>query len=198
VHPNPAFRPQDDEALLDWVDATGFAHLFAATPDGPMVAHAPIVRSGPRTFRFHLARGNRLVRHLAGARLLASVAGVEGYISPNWYAPSAKQVPTWNYVAAELEGPVRALDTDALVAQLDALAARHEPRVLPANPWTRAKMDDATFRQLLGAIIGFELEVEAIRGTVKLGQNKAPADIAGAIAGLEASGNVALAQAMRR
>lgn len=196
MHPNPAFRT-DDAAMLRRAAEIGFAHIFLATPDGPMVIHAPITLAGETALRFHVARGNRAFRHLDGARALASITGAQGYITPNWYADPVTQVPTWNYLAVEVEGPVRALDEAGLVAQLDALAEAHEPRVIPDNPWTRAKLDDARFGALLRAIGGFELSIESIRSTAKLGQNKSAQDRAGTIAGLEASGNAPLAAAMR-
>ena len=58
-------------------------------------------------------------------------------------------------------------------------------------------MDDARFRAMLRAIIGFEVTIEAVRGTNKLGQNKSDADRAGTIDGLSASGNIMLADVMR-
>jgi len=197
MHPNPAFRPGDDAALIDWAARIGFAHLFIATPLGPMVAHAPIAAAGPQAVRFHVARANRIHAHLDGARMIASVTGAEGYVTPNWYADGASQVPTWNYVAAELEGVVHAIDEDGLVAQLDALAAAHEPRISPDNPWTRDKMDEARFRAMLRAIAGFELRIDAMRGTTKLSQNKPVADRERVIAGLAATGYDELARAMR-
>jgi len=197
MHPNKAFRHGDDAALIAWASRIGFAHLMIATADGPMVVHAPIVQTGPTTLSFHVARANRVHPHLDGARMIASVAGAEGYVSPNWYADGANQVPTWNYVAVELQGTVHALDEDGLVAQLDALAAAHEPRVLPDNPWTRDKMDETRFRAMLRAIAGFDLRVDQVRGTTKLSQNKSAGDRARVIAGLEQSGNAALADAMR-
>lgn len=196
MHPNSAFRWNDDAAVLAAAADIGFAHIFAATAGGPMVAHAPVVPGVGRALRFHLARANRLAGHLEGAHALLSVAGAHGYISPGWYAESVNQVPTWNYVAIEVEGVVRALDEDALVAQLDTLAARHEPRVAPDKPWTRDKMDEAVFRKMLSAIRCFELQIDAVRATVKLGQNKRAADRAGAIAGLRRSANALLAEAM--
>lgn len=197
MHPNPLFRARDEEAMLAEAAMIGFAHLFVATPEGPMVVHAPLTRRGGRDFAFHVARANRAAQYLDGARLLASVVGSDGYVSPNWYQRPGNQVPTWNYVAVELEGRAASLDEAGLIAQLDELAAAHEPRVNPAAPWTRAKMADAPFRKMLGAIQGFALEVEAVRGTVKLSQNKAAADRAGVVAALEASGNSTLARAMR-
>jgi transcriptional regulator len=197
MHPNKAFRFDSDAAMLDWAVARGFAHILAATTDGPMVAHAPIVPAGDKAVRFHLARANRLVPLLDGARVILSIAGPDGYVTPNWYADPVQQVPTWNYVAVEIEGTARVIDEDALVALLDTLAAIHEPRVIPDNVWTRAKMDDSRFRAMLRAIIGFEVTIEAVRGTNKLGQNKGEADRAGTIDGLARAGNTGLADLMR-
>lgn len=191
MHPNPAFRAAEAE-LLERAAAIGFAHLFVATPEGPMVAHAPLTRHGDE-LRFHLSRANRLHRHVNGARVLASVAGPEGYVSPNWYEHPGNQVPTWNYVVIEIEGIARPLPEAGLLEQLDTLADRHEPR---PNPWTRAKADPAAIAAMLRAIEGFAIEVEAVRGCDKLSQNKPAADRAGVIAGLYAQGNAALAGAM--
>lgn len=79
-----------------------------------------------------------------------------------------------------------ALDEAALIAQLDALAALHEPSVNPGAPWTRDKTDPAVFAKMLRAIRGFAVEITAIRGTTKLGQNKRPEDRTGVIVGLRA------------
>lgn len=198
MHPNPAFRHGDDAALIAWAAQIGFAHLVAATPAGPMVVHAPIVQRGPRSIRFHIARANRAYPYLGGARMIASVTGAEGYISPNWYANGVNQVPTWNYIAVELEGIAHPLDEDGLVEQLDALATAHEPRVNPDNPWTRDKMEEARFRAMLRAIAGFELQIDAVRGTIKLSQNKSAVDRAGVIQALDRNGNAALVSAMQR
>ena len=197
MHPNKAFRFESDAAMLDWAVARSFAHILAATADGPIVAHAPIVPASIGAVRFHLARPNRIVPLLDGARVVLSIAGPDGYITPTWYADPVQQVPTWNYVAVEIEGVARTIDEDGLVALLDTLAEIHEPRVAPENPWTRAKMDDARFRAMLRAIIGYEVTIEAVRGTSKLGQNKQAEDRAGTIQGLTRTGNTALADVMR-
>ncbi len=185
--------------MLDWAAARGFAHIFANTPDGAMVAHAPITPAGSGAFRFHVARGNRIARHLDGAAVLLSLSDSDGYISPSWYADplDARQVPTWNYVAVEINGTARLLDRTELTEQLDTLAAVHEPRVSPELPWTRGKTDPVYFEKLLNAIVGFEVTVESVRGTTKLSQNKTAADIAGVLAGLDRSGNPVLAEEMR-
>lgn len=192
MHPNRLFRAETD-GLLERAAAIGFAHVFANTAAGPMVVHAPVTLHGER-LRFHIARANRIADHLDGADLLLSIVGEHGYISPNWYTgPRDRQVPTWNYTAIEIEGRAAALGDEGLTEQLDALAAAHEPRVNPADPWTRAKTDPDFYARLLRAVRGFELAVTATRGTIKLGQHKSAIDRAGVKAGLIASGNGALA-----
>jgi transcriptional regulator len=60
-----------------------------------------------------------------------------------------------------------------------------------------AKMPPAKLRPLLGAITGFELEVQAWRPTFKLSQNKSAEERARVADGLEAQGSRAIAQLMR-
>lgn len=197
MHPNSAFRPRQDDLAELLVREIGFAAIFAGTPDGPRVAHAPVMLSDDRTtLQFHLARGNALTRHLAGANALAVVQGPDAYISASWYA-DADQVPTWNYVAIEMEGVARKLDDTELVAQIDTLSAQHEARVGANPPWTRDKMNPALFSKMTGAIVGFEMRISAWRPTIKLSQNKSAEERGRVVEGVEATGHGALAQLMR-
>ena len=146
---------------------------------------------------FHLARGNGLTKHLDKAEALFVVNGPDGYISPDWYGMD-DQVPTWNYLALELQGPVRRMLADELTAQVDALTVEQESRLAPKPEWTRAKMSAGLFDKMLGAIVGFEMTVTAWRSTTKLGQNK-PADARNLAAdALDARGNKAVALLMKQ
>lgn len=195
MHPNPAFR-HDQRTVHDaLIEQVGFAMIFAQAPDGPRVAHTPLVSTGDGAVQFHLSRGNALTRHLDGVIALAVVNGPDAYVSPRWYA-DGEQVPTWNYVALELEGRVRRMDADGLLGFLEALSAREEAR-LPGNPWTMDKVPQAKLDKLRAGIVGFEMEVLAWRPTFKLSQNKPEADREGVIAALEAQGSPAIAGLMR-
>lgn len=196
MHPNPAFRGEDRALLERLIGEVGFGTVFAATPDGPRVVHTPLIQVGADRLRFHTSRGNALARHLDGATALALVNGPDGYVSPRWYA-DPDTVPTWNYVALELEGPVKRIDADELLALVTALSERHEARVSEGQPWTMAKLSDANRRRLLAGIVGFEMEVRAWRPTLKLSQNKAADERARIAAGLEGEGSVAIAGLMR-
>lgn len=195
MHPNPLFRNEDRALHEALIDEIVFGMVFAQTSDGPRVAHTPLLSTGDGAVQFHISRGNALMRYLAGQEALILVNGPDAYVSPRWYGDQG-QVPTWNYVALELQGPVRRMAEEGLVGLLDALSARQEARI-EGVPWTRDKMDDAAFRKMLGAIAGFEMEVRAWRPTFKLSQNKSAEDRARVADALEAQGSPALAALMR-
>ena len=197
MHPNPAFDWTDQAEMLAFVAERGFAHIFAGSPDGPRVAHAPLLITADKKVQFHLARRNRAVEAIAGNRVLLSVSGLDAYHSANWYV-SDDQVPTWHYQAVEIEGPARAISDEELVAQLDLLSANFEGRFQPDNPWTRDKMDPRKFDAFTRAIVGFEVEPEAIRGTRKFNQHKGAADIEANIRGQTEAGRADIAEAIRR
>jgi transcriptional regulator len=197
MHPNALFRHDDREVLEALIEEVGFGMVFATTPDGPRVAHVPLVSTGDGAVQFHLARGNALTRHIAGSVALAVVNGPDAYVSPRWYSDRG-QVPTWNYVALELEGPVREMDYDGLAGLLETIGEKQEARIAGGEPWKPEDVDPALWDKLARGIVGFELEVRAWRPTFNLSQNK-PADERRRVAdALEAQGSPALAALMRR
>ena len=190
MHPAGSFREEDRAELERRVAARGFAVVFAATDGRPHAAHAPVLLADA-ALRFHLSAANPLAKAIvAGARPLAVLSGEDAYVSPDWYG-LADQVPTWNYVSVEIEGPARVLGRDETLRLLDDLSARYEAPLAPKPPWTRAKLDPARLEALLAGIIGFEMTVERLEGVTKLGQNKpapAMAGVAEALAGLDDGG----------
>lgn len=196
MHPNPSFRHDDPDLHRSLIDTVGFGTIFLQTPAGPRVAHSALLSTQSDKLQFHLARGNALTSHLDGNKALVIVNGPDGYVSARWYA-DANQVPTWNYIAVELEGPVRELDDAELFQQLENLSDHHEAKVEGGQPWTMDKMSPRHRDGLMRAIVGFEMEIETRRETVKLSQNKALEERERVIAGLERQGAVEIALAMR-
>jgi transcriptional regulator len=179
-----------------FVAEQAFGALFLVTPEGPRVAHTPVVFLDDTHVGFHLSRANALAAHLDGARTLFVAQGPHGYISPDWYGVD-DQVPTWNYVTVELEGIVRQTDEAGLLAIVDALSDAHERRLAPKPVWTRDKMTPGLAEKMAGAITGYTLEIDQWRGTCKLGQNKTPEVRLRAAGAAEAAGHAALAGLMR-
>jgi transcriptional regulator len=171
MHPNRNFHIEDREAMAALVRELGFGVLFVPTADGLRAVHVPVLLDCGR-LRFHVSRGNAVHATLAaGARALFVATGPHAYISPEWYGLEDR-VPTWNYVAVELEGPVRPLDPEGLSRLVDALSAEQEGGLAPKRPWTRAEMSEGRYEGLLKSITGFEMQVEAWRGTAKVDQDK--------------------------
>lgn len=195
MHPDPRYRTDDRALCESLIDEIGFGMVFAATPDGPRVAHTPLLSTGDGAIQFHLARGNALARHLAGETALIVVNGPDAYVSPRWYA-NRDTVPTWDYVALELEGRVRRMDDDGLEAFLHAAIEKHEGR-LAGTPWLAQESSDKVWSGLFRGIVGFEMEVLAWRPTLKLSQNKPAEDRERIALGLEQAGSAALAHLVR-
>jgi transcriptional regulator len=197
MHPNRKFHIQDRGAMAALVRELGFGVLFVPTPDGLRSVHVPVLIEGDR-LRFHVSRGNLVHSALAGGGDALFVAnGPHAYISPEYYGLDDR-VPTWNYVAVELEGPVRTLGPDELVRLVDDLSAEQEARLAPKVPWTRAKMNPGRFESLLNAIAGFEMQVAHWRGTAKIDQDKPDAVRTRIADALAERGEQAMAETMRK
>ena len=196
MHPNPLFRTDDRELIDSIVAEAGFGMVFLTTPDGPRVAHVPLIATGDGAFQFHVARSNALAAHLDGAKALIVVNGPHGYVSPRWYADRAS-VPTWDYVAIELEGSVTRLDDEGLEALLHTSITQFE-NGLGGEQWLASETPESHWAKLFRAIVGFELTVETMRPTLKLSQ-KQPAPVRDQVAQAhEQQGNPHLARWMRK
>ncbi len=184
-----------DRAAIDRVlHEFGFATLITSAGGDVLISHVPVLveepaaeGEGERTIIGHVARANPHASALADGASILVFNGPDGYISPNWYTAPAASVPTWNYVAVHVHGPVERLDELADKRRIvDTLSARHEARF--AQPWTSDKMDRTLLEGMLGAIVGFRMRIARIEAKFKLGQNRGAADRSGVAAGLVAQG----------
>ena len=128
------------------------------------------------------------------------VRGPDAYISPSWYATKREHgrvVPTWNYLTAHVYGKLIIHDdVEWLEALVRRLTVNYESG--RSHPWS---VDDAPadyFAGQLRAIVGMEILIERIEAKAKLTQNRSAEDMAGAIAGLDESGEPEMAEAMRK
>ncbi|HEX8126457.1 MAG TPA: FMN-binding negative transcriptional regulator [Allosphingosinicella sp.] len=196
MHPNRKFHISDRDAMAALVREQGFGVLFVPTAGGLRAVHVPVLLEGDR-LRFHVSKGNAVHDSLLeGSDALFVATGPHAYISPEDYGLEDR-VPTWNYVAVELEGPVRPVTAEALVKLLDDMSAEREARLAPKPAWTRDKMSEGRFEGLLKSIGGFEMEIAAWRGTAKVDQDK-PQEVRDRIAdALAGRGELDMAATMR-
>ena len=196
MHPAKPFFETDAARLEALVAEVGLALIVGIEGGRPLCAHAPVLLAEGR-LRFHLSAANPLAKALAdGGGVLAVVTGPEAYVSPDWYGLE-DQVPTWNYLSAEIEGPVRRLDAQEATALLDDLSAVFEARLAPKPAWTRGKMTPGRFEAMLSGITAFEMRVERLEGVRKLGQNKPAEARLGVAEALEALGETQMSALIR-
>jgi transcriptional regulator len=178
------FSASDPELLRAFVRANPFATLVTARGGEPRVSHVPFVVSGDGSplpgalgvLRGHVARANPHVEHLGSGDALAIFVGPHGYVSPSLYT-NRESVPTWNYGAVHVSGPVRLLDDAELDALLADLVAEHEGARARRGlePWAYElppEVDAAKKR----AIRGFEIRPSRVEGKMKLSQNRSAED----------------------
>ena len=183
MHPNPVFRREAEARALAAASERGFGTLAANGGAAPLLAQVPfVIRDG--WAEFHLLRSNPVAR-AAPARAVMVVLGPDGYVSPDWYRVP-DQVPTWNYVAVHLEGPLELLPQEALRPHLERLSEAFESR-LDKPPWRIAKMTPEALERMMRAIRPARLRIEAVRSTFKLNQNKDAAARLGAADRIEGS-----------
>jgi len=197
MHPNRKFHIGNRDEMAALVRAEGFGTVVVATEAGLRPVHVPLLLEGERLL-FHVSRGNAVHAALmAGAEALVVVNGPHAYISADWYGLEGR-VPTWNYVAVELNGRATMLGEEELIRLLDSLTDAHEARLKPKAPWSRDRFDTVRFDSLLKAITGFALDITEWRGTAKLDQSK-PQEVRDRVAGaLREQGELGMAALMER
>ena len=170
------FAQTDLGTLHDFLDRHGFALLCSVGPGGtPFASHLPLLldrRAGPNgTLRGHMARANPHWKFADGQGVLAVFSGPHAYVSPSWYE-AEDVVPTWNYVAVHVTGTFHAVHDPAELAGLVRETVAYFEAGREA-PWRFTGSADY-FDRMLRGIVGFRVEIAAVEGKWKLGQNHPP------------------------
>lgn len=176
----PPKHAVDEAAAWRIVTEAGAGMLIAATPEGLQSVYVPVVVSDDRTtILTHVARANPWWRSLNdGDEVLGLFLVASAYVSPSNYPSRLENpgvVPTWNYVAAEVRGRATVHDDpEWLQRQVRRLTERFEAGRSPE--W---RVDDSSpeyVERQVKAIVGIEIDVEAITGKAKLSQNRPAVD----------------------
>jgi transcriptional regulator len=199
----PAHFAMDDEAVRELLRHHGAADLVTATSGGLIATMLPFVHDPDAgehgALLGHVARTNDQWRADVVGEALVIVRGPDAYVSPSWYASKAEHgrvVPTWNYLTAHVYGRLVVHDDPTWVeALVRRLTAKHEAAM--PRPWTVDQAPPAYVAGQLRAIVGIEVQISRIEAKAKLSQNRPEADVEGVIAGLEACGERATADAVR-
>lgn len=197
----PQFAEPRVETLHRIVRDNALGMLVTHTAAGLEAHHLPFLLDAEQNVLLaHVARANAVWREVAdGTEVLVVFRGAQGYVSPNWYPgkhETHRRVPTWNYEVVHAHGSLHVHDDEKFVRGVVARLTRQHEAALP-QPW---KMSDAPadyLTETLRHIVGIEVRLTRLEGKRKLSQHHEARDREGAVQGLRASGNAALAQAMQ-
>lgn len=171
MHPNRVFHTKEKQQNLDFAAARSFGVLAINGAEAPLLSHVPFLIDGDQ-IGLHLVRSNPIARALkTPQKACIAVIGPDSYISPDWYEVD-DQVPTWNYIAVHLRGTLELRPQEELHALLDRQSAHFETQLNTKPPWTTGKMSEGVMDKMMRAIVPCRMQIEAIDGTWKLGQNK--------------------------
>lgn len=185
-----SFAVEDRETLLDIVASHPLALLVTNGAQGPIATQLPLLlepqESGADRITGHFARANTHWQSADGQTALAVFRGVDGYVTPDWYATkraTGKVVPTWNYVSVQARGRLDIVDNpDEARAIIEKMTNRMEaPR---KTPWAVGDAPGRYIDAMMRGLVTFEMTVETLYGQAKLSQNKDEADQSGVRAGL--------------
>ncbi len=195
----PRFNVMPADEARGFVADVATAQLVTVGADGmPDATLLPVLWRGD-TLVGHFARANPQWRRIVdGSAALAVVTGPDAYVSPSFYATKAEHgrvVPTWNYSAVHLRGPVRVVDDPAwLRALVGELTDHHESR--RAEPWAVEDAPETYVDKQLRAIVGVEIVVERCRPRPSSARTARPRTAPGVVAGLLGTPGEPVARAM--
>jgi transcriptional regulator len=199
MRPNPLFASKDPDLVRQLVREHPWGTLVTATGSGLTASHYPLLLDEEADFLTlltHLGRPDDEVLEIDRGEVLVIVQGHHGYISPSWYSPQERKVPTWNFTVAHLHGTPQILDEEENLRVLTRLVdhfERHLPEPAQLEPEYAAPIAKGT--------VGLRIPIDRFELKRKLSQNKDGETRRNVIAQLREEGpyrHLALAEEMER
>lgn len=190
----PAFVVDDKAELHEMIRQCHLANFITATSTGPMATALPMFLDPTEgemgVLYAHLARPNPQWQAAVVGHGLAVFMGPDAYVTPSWYATKAehgKVVPTWNYTAVHVSGPVEFFDdADRLLDAVGRLTELHEsPRT---SSWAVTDAPENYIKAQLRGIVGIRMPIADLHGKRKMSQNRPLEDRMGVRRGMAERG----------
>ena len=189
----PKAHVVEERAFLhDFMDEFAFVDLITATPT-LRITHIPSVLDRTKgrfgTVLGHVSAQNPQRATFDGTHNTVIVfRGPHGYISPSWYATQESVVPTWNFGIVHVSGRPKAITDKSQAHDLLAALIRKNERSVGSTGYNFAAQPDEYITRMMQGISPFTMEIEAIEGKFKLGQERSAGDRQGVLAHLREGG----------
>ncbi len=173
VRPNPVFEVTDPDVVRELVRANPWTTIVSNGPEGLVASHYPVLldeQAQGLVLLTHVGRPDEQLHGLGEGEVLCIVQGTHGYVSPGWYEPGERLVPTWNFTVAHCHGTPQILDPEENLAVLTKLT-EHFERELPEP----ALLDPEEGAQIARGTVGLRIPIDRFVCKRKLSQNKSDA-----------------------
>jgi transcriptional regulator len=170
MRPNPLFASEDPGLVRELIRENPWATLVSENEGELVASHYPVLldeEAPGLTILTHLGRPDEEVHGLPEGEVLVIVQGRHGYISPGWYPPNPRNVPTWNFTVAHCYCTPEILDPEENLAVLTRLVARFEREL--EDPFS---IDQEAAAEIARGTVGLRLPVSRFICKRKLSQNK--------------------------
>lgn len=170
MRPNPLFASDDPDLVRELVREHPWSTLVTTTTSGLAASHYPVLLDEAAeglTLLTHLGRPDDEVLEIGEGEVLVIVQGHHGYVSPSWYSPQERKVPTWNFTVAHLHGTPQILDEEENLAVLTRLV-EHFERHVPEPAYLEREYAVPIAR----GTVGLRIPIDRFEIKRKLSQNK--------------------------
>jgi transcriptional regulator len=180
---------EDRKLLHNFMDEFPFVDLVTSGPT-LRITHIPVSLNRDLgqygKLYGHISRRNPQSEAFDGQQSGVIIfRGPHSYISPSWYSKT-EAVPTWNFAVVHATGKLNPItDKKALYDLLVKLVNKFEDH--EKSNYEFARLPEDFKYDLIGGIVGFEMEIELLEGKFKLGQERSVADQQGILQKLQSA-----------
>lgn len=168
------FKANHQQDVIAFMHQNPFVVLCGVDVNNkPVATHIPVLieeRDDKLFLQAHIMRKQmHAIAFENNANVLAIFSASHSYVSATNYTEQ-DTASTWNYQAVHASGTIHFLNDEGLLNLLTKLTEKFENN--PQSPALVKNMDTVYVKDLMKAIVAFEIEVNNIEHVFKLSQNK--------------------------
>jgi len=171
----PYHKEHNQTVIHEFVATYPFAFLTGCDAENrPVATQVPLfieIVDGRQVLRGHLMK-NTDHHHafLQNENVLAVFTGKHTYVSGTWYT-NPHTASTWNYMSVHINGRIKFLENHHLEEVLRKTTLHFEGQN-QNSPTVFDNLPESFKQRVMGAIVGFEIEIAEIDTVFKLSQDR--------------------------